>query len=237
LIGAVLLDEQNGEVYADHPAAPRQVYVEHGFGFAHIFGDTNPELEVALRKFLLLDKQFTATKVRLYTTDVPLFLRGPECDLLRSERQRFVLDPASPRYLESCRQISTSKIATTAVTPGNVGEIEDHFGVVGRFWRSPEEFVVKSFGHVAWIDGKPAAICYAAAVFSGHAEVDVLTLPEYRRMGLGKYVVTLFSRNCLDHGLQPVWDCFTNNSGSMALSQSAGFVSHGLPYEFFTLTR
>ena len=69
----------------------------------------------------------------------------------------------------------------------------------------------------------------------GQVEVDVLTQPEYRGKGLGRSVVLAFTARCLESGLKPAWDCFTNNAGSMALARSCGFVPACPAYPFYTL--
>ncbi|EHP40424.1 gcn5-related N-acetyltransferase [Cupriavidus basilensis OR16] len=237
LIGSVLNDEQDGVVYADHAVAPRQVYVEHAFGFAQIFGTPTPEFENALRQYLLVDKQFAAAKVRLYTPYLPAFLRSGDSDALRSYRQRFVFDSERGSLQSLHGQVLNTETRAGYVDQSNVAEIERRFGVVSRFWRSPDDFIAKAHAAVALVKGEMAAICYAAAVADGRAEIDVLTLPEYRHLGLGKFVVMLFNQNCRDAGLQPLWDCFANNSGSMALCRSIGFVPAMAAYPFFTINK
>lgn len=238
LIGAVLLDEQNGTVYVDDSDAPTQAYVEHAFGFAQTFGSPVLQFEAALRNYLLVDKNFAVAKVRLYTPHLPDFLRSSECDSLRSQRQRFTFHSASALDADIWSgQTMPANIQITGVDRDNVTEIESRFGVVDRFWRTPEDFIGKAHAIVALVNQEPAAICYAAAVADSRAEIDVLTLPEYRHLGLGKLVVTLFKKRCLEQGLLPLWDCFTNNVGSMALCKSTGFIPTHAAYPFFTINK
>lgn len=237
LIAAVLSSEQNGVVYADCEENPEQVYVEHAFGFAQVFGAPVPAFEHALQRYLLIDKAFACAKVRLYTPRSPDFLRSPDCDALRSWRQHFQLDTtrADPEANEP--QVPVDGLTLVDANANHMDLIEQAFGVVGRFWRNPVDFVARSNAVVALMDGRPAAICYAAAVAGGRAEIDVLTLPAYRHLGLAKTVVRLFNQRCLAQNVLPLWDCFTNNAASMALCQSAGFVPLGDPYPFFTINR
>ena len=109
--------------------------------------------------------------------------------------------------------------------------------MMGRFWRTPDNFLRQSNAVLALIEGQAAALCYAAAVAGGRAEIDVLTVPVYRHAGLAKAVVRMFSQRCLEQNVLPLWDCFTNNAASMALCQSTGFVPLGDPYPFFTINR
>jgi RimJ/RimL family protein N-acetyltransferase len=83
----------------------------------------------------------------------------------------------------------------------------------------------------------PASICYSAAEADHRVEIDVLTLPEYRNRGLARHAVMTFVERCFSFSLHPLWDCFTNNAGSMRLCQAVGFTAVKAPYPFFTINR
>jgi GNAT superfamily N-acetyltransferase len=238
LIASVLSGEQDGVVHADREESPTQVYVEHTFGFAQVFGAPAPLFEQALQRYWLIDKAFACTKVRLYTPHCPDFLQAHELEGLRSWRQHFQLD--APRRANAAERSTEPQLkGLTLVHAGfsQIDLIENAFGVVSRFWRTPDDFAKRSNAVLALVDGQPAALCYAAAVADGKAEIDVLTLPTHRHLGLAKAVVRLFNQRCLAQNVQPLWDCFTNNTASMALCQSVGFVPLGDPYPFFTINR
>lgn len=235
LIGAVLLDEQDGVVYADVAASPRQVYVEHAFGFAQVFGDSCLGFEADLERYLLVDRSFVAPKVRLYAGRHPAFLDDAKWDALRSFRQRFTC--RSAEETETARLPTMLDVEATCVDEQNVAEIERVFGVVGRFWRGPDDFLRKARAVVGLHRGRPASICYAAAEADRRVEIDVLTLPEFRTLGIGKFVVTQFVRRCFEQSVQPLWDCFANNSGSLQLCRSVGFRAPHPPYPFFTINK
>lgn len=238
LIAAVLSGEQHGVVHADREESPIQVYVEHNFGFAQVFGERVPLFEQALQRYWLIDKAFACAKVRLYTPNCPDFLRAHEHEGLRSWRQHFQLDaPHRANAVERSTEPQPNGMTLVQAGFSQVDLIENAFGVVSRFWRTPGDFAKRSNAVLALVGEQPAALCYAAAVANGKAEIDVLTLPNYRHLGLAKAVVRLFNQRCLAQNVQPLWDCFTNNTASMALCQSAGFVPLGDPYPFFTLNR
>lgn len=230
LIAAVLAGAQDGRVFADKAETPTQVYVEHAFGFAQIFGARAPAFEQALRRYLLIDRTFCCAKVRLYTPHRPDFLLDSACDNFCSWRQRFEL--AAPSDLPP---VLGAKIVHAESS--HLDAIDQNFGVLRRFWRGADDFLQKANAVLALVDDRPAALCYAAALADGRAEIDVLTLPAYQRQGLARAVVDAFSHRCLSQNVAPVWDCFTNNAGSMALCRAAGFVAVGEPYPFYTLNR
>ena len=237
LIAAVLSDFQNGVVYADREEDPNQVYVEHAFGFAQVFGKPVPAFERALQRYLVVDKAFCSAKVRLYTPHFPGFLQLGEYDNVRSLRQHFQLDTARSGTADHATEKLEKSLAMVHADAKHASLIEEAFGVVGRFWRTPDDFVRHSNAVMALVDGQAAALCYAAAVAGGRAEIDVLTLPAYRHLGLAKAVVRLFNQRCMAQNVLPLWDCFTNNTASMALCRSAGFAPQGDPYPFFTFNR
>jgi len=237
LIASVLLDRQNGAVYADDSTTPSQAYVEHVFGFAQIFGRTIGRFEQELEQYLLVNKQFISAKIRLYAPYLPSFLAFPEHESMRSYRQRFIMDSDGLANEQVFKGDLDKKLSLCAVDANNVSLIETKFGIVGRFWRNPAEFIRGSNAVVVLYEGEPASICYAAAEADHRAEIDVLTLPEYRNLGLGKIAVIDFVKQCFKLSVNPLWDCFTNNAGSMMLCKSVGFVAFRTPYPFYTINK
>jgi hypothetical protein len=236
LIAAVLLDDQDGVVYVDDPISPSQAYVEHAFGFAQVFGTSVTCFEQELARYWLTDKCFKPGKIRLYAPYLPGFLALPEYESLRSSRQRFTLDPAD-LVDERPNPRPDNNLTFGGVDLSNISLIDNKFDVVGRFWKSQDDFIKKSNAVVVFKEGKPASICYAAAEADHRVEIDVLTLPEYRNMGLAKLAVTGFIKRCFSLSLSPLWDCFTNNPGSLMLCKSVGFLPYQPPYPFFTINK
>lgn len=235
LVAAVLLNVQDGTVYADSVANPSQVYVEHSFGFGQIFGASNTDFENSLEHYLLTVKSFRPSKIRLYCPNIPNFLAPSQFEPLRSSRQRFrwTEADATQRSVDSCPQ----RYSIGEATQDNIGSIASRLGVVNRFWRTPECFVSQAKAAVIFYDDAPVAICYSAAEAGQRTEIDVLTLPEHRLLGLGRIAVSYYVKNGKEAGIEPLWDCYTNNVGSMALCRSSGFMPVYEPYAFFTIPR
>jgi len=197
----------------------------------------NEEFDLDLKKYLLIDKDFKVQKVRLYTPIHPRFLMGSEHENIRSERQRFVLKHISSDQYSDIQLKNGMTLNIKVLSKPEVELVDNEFKISKRFWRDKNDFVNNSLAAVGWIDGEPVSICYAAAIARGLAEIDVLTSHEYRKLGIGKRVVQAFIQYCLSKNIQPVWDCFTNNAGSMALSFSVGFVRENDPYKFYTINK
>ncbi len=240
LIAAVLTDEQDGIIYVDNHKAPAQVYVEHHFGFAQLFGESLPS-SIFLNKletYLLVKRNFHSGKVRLYSPITPDFLLKSRKEVSISERQRFHLD--QQLFLDQKKDIPYSDvkdIQLLSVEKKDVTLIERKFNVINRFWRNQDDFLKKAGAYMVIYQKKPAAICYSAATVAGCAEIDVLSLTPYRKIGLASYAITNFIKKCNNFNIQPLWDCYTNNEASMMLANSLGFVPYNAPYKFFTINK
>lgn len=230
LIGAVLAGVQNGQILGDNANDPEQVIVEHSFGFAQIFGQITPEFVELLKVHLLVKKDFSSSKLRLYTPFAPDFLMTPDCDYLRSERCRFYIN--SEKFNSLWQRLAS--VNWQPATYENFEQIEKTFNLATRFWPDKDAFIANSGAVTIWEDAQPASICYAAAIANNAAEIDVLTAPEKRGRGYGLAAAANFIHNCLNTGIAPLWDCFTNNSGSMALANRLGY-EPAAPYPFFTI--
>jgi RimJ/RimL family protein N-acetyltransferase len=237
IIASVLNGDQDGVVFVDQARNPMQVYVEHSFGFAQTFGKPVPVFEKSLECYLLIDRPFSAARVMLYTPNKPSFLLANKHEVLRSWRQHFQLDTTPSEKVDYESKESPVKHSLVNVDSSHLAMIEEEFGVVNRFWKKPEDFFRFSNGVLALVEGRAVALCYAAAVSGGRAEIDVMTLADYRNLGLANAVVRAFNRRCLEQNVVPLWDCFVNNTASMALRKSAGFKPLGEPYPVFTFRR
>lgn len=232
LVAAVLDQSQDGVVFANHPLFPSTFFVEHKFGFSQIYGVVDSRFYQGLRKYLFIDQAFIPQKIRSYAPSHHDFFHG-FAEI--SERCQFRLADDSKLMLEPY-QID---ISVEDVTKENAEEVDQVFklDLFNRFWGSKEAFLKHGIAKALTHQGKFASICYASAVADGVAEIDVATIPEYRRHGYGRIVCSAFIRRCLDSRIILNWDCFTNNIGSMRLAESLGFAKYGEPYTFFTLNK
>lgn len=237
LIAAVLLSEQDGVVYVDNSTSPSQAYVEHAFGFSQVLGEFSRNFEQELERYLLIDKSFNPNKIRLYAPCLPKFLLMPQYDSLCSRRQRFTISSENYSCQQENRYELKKNLTLSRVGLNNISLIDNKFGVISRFWRNSDDFIRRSNAVVVFCEGKPASICYSAAEADHRVEIDVFTLPEYRSLGLAKVAVMEFVSRCFKLSLRPLWDCFTNNSGSMMLCKSVGFIATQAPYPFFTINK
>ena len=237
LIGAILLKEQDGLVYVNCLDNPSQIYVEHSFGFAQLFGQKDEHFEQQLEAYLFLNKSFSPEKIRLYAPNAPTFILKPKYETFRSYRQRFKLELKPSTEVTTTTKLPDEKICFSGIADTNCEALDDKFHIVSRFWRNSVDFIKHSNAFVVYYNKEPASMCYAAANANCFAEIDVLTLPQYRNLGLGRIAVLGFIKRCIELSIVPLWDCFTNNEGSMSLCKSVGFIAPKGPYLFFTISK
>jgi hypothetical protein len=231
LIAAVIHCTQRGVIFANHLVKPSRFYIEHHFGFAQIIGDPDDSFDAEIIEKVLSERHGESNKVRLYAPDGPRILSAKMFDCNRSERQRYRLGS----LVRAGR--NQHSFQARPVRSCDLNAIERAFSITTRFWNTTEEFLLNARAVCVWHSGEPVSICYAAAIEDGKAEIDVSTLSHMRQMGLGRLVVEEFVDLCISENIEPLWDCFTNNTGSVMLAQTVGFVQVGVPYQFYTFER
>lgn len=233
LIASVLIGSQKGNVYTNSQSTPTSFFVEHKFGFSQIFGETDSFFLDALYQHLT-ERKFIVPKIRLYAPRHHAFLLG--CAEL-SERCQFRL-----KHVKSPSRGDNGggdNVKIVEINAENIREIDQALGLdlSFRFWDSEENFLEHGMGQAVKCNDKFVSVCYAAAVAEQIAEIDVATLPEFRKRGFAACACSAFITKCLERGITPNWDCFTNNKGSLRLAESLGFEKYGEPYPFFTLAK
>ncbi len=224
LIGAVIEGKQSGAMFSF--SSGDAVYVEHSFGFAQILGEMSSHNKEEFVAYLE-QKAFLAPKVRLYKASMQNIYTSFPVNT-HSERQRFHI--LSTPSLENSHDIR-------AVSAENIDEVDATFQLVERFWNTKSDFIKYSHAQILYIGSKPVSICCAAALANNCAEIDILTHEDFRHKGYASLVAKAFIKTCKEKGITPLWDCFTNNAGSMELCKSLGFTAKTPPYKFLTIAK
>jgi RimJ/RimL family protein N-acetyltransferase len=92
------------------------------------------------------------------------------------------------------------------------------------FWQDLAAFRDHGGGVCAVRDGDIGALAFSATRFDDWLEIGIETRAAYRGQGLARAVAVAMIENCLAQGLTPVWACRKENTGSLHLAQSLGFV-------------
>ena len=94
----------------------------------------------------------------------------------------------------------------------------------GGTWKSAAHFERHGLGYCVLAGSRVVSLCYSVFVTGRHREIDILTDRDVRRLGLATGAGVAYIQECLDRGLQPGWNCFTENGASRELARDLGFV-------------
>jgi GNAT superfamily N-acetyltransferase len=94
---------------------------------------------------------------------------------------------------------------------------------IESFWLSHDAFAEGGFGCCLMFGDEIASIAYAISVSSTEANIDVETVPKFRRQGLSMLTCAAYIERCLAIGVTPTWDSDGNNLPSRALARKLGF--------------
>lgn len=73
------------------------------------------------------------------------------------------------------------------------------------------------------VEGRIAAVCYAALETETLWDISIDTVEEFRRRGLAARAVAFLARVMRERGKQPVWGAEETNAASLALAARLGF--------------
>jgi RimJ/RimL family protein N-acetyltransferase len=92
------------------------------------------------------------------------------------------------------------------------------------FWGSRDTFLERGFAVCAMHGDALASLIFALALSNTGVIVGVDTFEPFRRQGYGAVVSAAFIREALARGMQPYWDCDSENPPSAAMAARLGFV-------------
>lgn len=255
---AVLEHTITGKVYTDDPDDPSAYYIAHPYGMSLVLGDTSNDAFVSAvseyitntrgdrrtAEWLQADPAGNWTEIidaaaALHNSTLGLgegftaenCSRAVQCNT----RVNFILDRTA---------FAAAKKAAGRQPAGIVRLDGEHFtaleqGVVPRFfWRDAAHFNEEGAGFVVLTaEGDVAAAAFSSCRAGGQLEIGIETLQAHRGKGYAFAVSLALIEYCLEHGLEPVWACRLENTGSYRLAHKLGFRPvltlpyYGLAYE------
>ncbi|WP_343746613.1 GNAT family N-acetyltransferase [Chitinophaga sp.] len=237
---AVVDGKVNGKVYTNNPADPRAFYIVHPYGMSLLWGDSSHE-------------DFHR-QLKDYVANVQGVRRGEEWlqafpdswdavldNLFRDEQQQPVAHVErdtrlnfkfnADKYRQQRKQLPAD--APVQIVTATRNDYEQMTGTVipVHFWADADEFVSQSVGYSVYYDNTLASLAFAAFVNDEVLEIAIETCTPFRGKGLAYHSCAALIDYCLERGLEPIWACRGNNTGSRRLAQQLGFdISRELPY-------
>ncbi len=90
-------------------------------------------------------------------------------------------------------------------------------------WDSDAHFCTHGIGHFITSEEGILSVCTSPYISKKFAEIDIITVENYKRMGLATAAGVGFIRECLSKQLTPNWCCHSDNRESNQLASKLGF--------------
>ena len=227
LIASVLEGIQSGQIFKNSENNPTHFFVINKFGFCQEFHSKFDEKFFKFIKGFVLECKYQ--KLRCYAPSERFEEFLDTLDFAqKSERIQFKLS-SSPSTVEISKNYKLEKI-----NKNNIKLIDFGLDLANRYWDGEQDFIYSTIGFVAIKNNEIIGCCYSAANGLGKAEIDIFVDEKYRNEGLGYYLGTALIDECLKRGLNPSWDCYSNNLSSLNLAKKLGFKKN-LRYNFYNI--
>ncbi len=245
---SVLQRSVSGTVYGDDLNHATTFYIVHKYGMSLLFGDhRNNTFNNSFRAYALnTNRQRKGHEwMQAYPEQWhPVLHDLFESTLIRSADNK---ENLSQSVIELNTRVNfafdkkkfTNINKVTLPDPGitikeSTAEIFDlmHGVVVPRaFWDSAATFGARGVAFSLYDDGNLAATSFSSFLAPGKLELGIETLQPYRGFGYAQRVCAALIDYCLKEGLEPIWACRLENTGSFRLARKLGFEpSMELPY-------
>lgn len=143
--------------------------------------------------------------------------------LKRRERHSFTSETLNKAHLEGlslnyAKHVKVRKISTVIVdTIFGTEKHKFHF----TNYESVEDFVLNGLGFCAFYDDEIVCVASAALVTKESIEMNLLTIPNFRKQGIAIKVCATLILECLRNRKEPHWDAA--NTASSNLAKKLGF--------------
>jgi len=224
LIAAVLEGRQSGAVFSD---AAETIFIVSKSGFSFLWSPDSA-LDVEAFTTFLVGSHAVPQYLHIYDPPPTLvaYLRQKPEQFGMKLRTRIQLqyrkEQISPAEF---RPLSTAEFQE--ITSENLRDLDAlDLDIGDRFWDSESHFLKDGYGLYLQAETvAPVAVCYAAGIGNGLAEVDIHTSPDHQKNGFAKYAAALFIQQGLRRGIRTNWDCFEDNVGSLKTALALQFTA------------
>ena len=173
--------------------------------------------------------------INLYPS-IRIKINNDQLPLERRVRQRYILNRNQFRRIQESQ---IKKILTENNLDLHIGlNIKEEMipdWLSNMFWKNFYDFKNNAHPIIITKDEIMICICYSAANFDNHSEIDILTLEEYRGNGFASICASKFTENLFNKNMSPLWDAFLENRASCRLAESLGYSKISKPYDFYRI--
>jgi RimJ/RimL family protein N-acetyltransferase len=249
---AVVEKQLTGDIYVDNAQNPETSYIIHPYGMSLLFGNANNDL---VNSFLI-DRFLNKNKARNKYEWLQVFpnewnekltnLLGNkliDAESFREEtgqetvvkfhRANFRFN--KEKYLEFKATLKGNKY-TIIRTDKTIFETMKGTVIPKYFWDNADDFVNNGIGYTLIYEGLAASTAYTAYLHDNFLELGIETAEPFWGKGFAILTCCALIDYCLKNGLEPVWSCRKENTGSYLLAQKLGF-EPTLTIPFYRLCR
>lgn len=225
---AVLEQKQRGRVFVNNAIEPTAAFVTSCGGFYCVLGEAaDHEFNDEIAAFLNDERNH-----------IGFYALGMYTDEWERALLKYSLQDANPitrvyfqLNVEKFREAYSSipDIEDTSLRYEALNECisnkyrEEFYTYYQLVWDSARHFCEKGVGHFITKENNIISVCTSPYVGGGYAEIDVITVEEYKRQGLASHVGARFISDCLERNLMPSWSCHSDNPASLGLACKLGF--------------
>jgi len=101
-----------------------------------------------------------------------------------------------------------------------VHEVDDSYSLL---WDSSNAYLERAFGYCFLSESGFVSACNTFYIGGGYIEPDIITLSDYRKLGLAFALCQEFIKQSRERKLIPYWDCDSGNIASNRLVNKLGF--------------
>lgn len=238
IIGAVLENTEHGYVLVNSLEDYTSVFVIHKFGFSQyieIDKKNDNFLEELIysifdkNKFL---KELGIPKIRIYYSG-SIFtnkIKNTDNNLYETtKRTRLNISKKINKLDELDNEFTFERLSNKNILKVDK---ELNLNLCNRFWNNCDDVIEKSCANIMLKKDEIVGICYFAAISNHFGEVDVLIKDVYRGKNYSYYLLNNFLMKLQDTEEKALWDCYSNNLGSMKLAMNSYFDIQ-YEYDFF----
>lgn len=92
-----------------------------------------------------------------------------------------------------------------------------------KYWGSVSNFLKNGFGYCVLHNDTIVSECTTIFRAENLAELDIITMSEWKGKGLAKVAAQSFINHCIEKNITPRWDCSVDNPASISMANTMGF--------------
>lgn len=226
---AVVEGIQKGKIYVDTNMNPKCCLIVCESGKYLVAGETiNDDFNEFIQEYLLnrknhrnyFDLYFSSTK---WIVKLNKMIGN---NAVKLSRELFVWDYSKLSSILKWSEIKENgngfevKKMNSTLFEKYIKEVDSSYK---NLWGSSDNFLKNGFGFCVLKDNKFVSVCNTYYVRQGVAEIDIITMDEFRSKGFALLACSEFIKHCVKNDIKPVWDCDKGNENSKKLAIKLGF--------------